>query len=72
MLSNLVSYFCLPYSSHLGHCVLAVLAAYRSCTEYERVRNAYNTVIEDPDALKAPPIEEWQGMQDICGFVFCG
>lgn len=56
--------------AHLGHCVLAVLADSCSSLEYERMRVAYNSII-DSKMPAAPPLEEWQGMNDICDAIFC-
>lgn len=51
--------------------MLAVLAVSCQCELYECVRQALNGVIDDPGITRAPPIEEWGGMKDLCDVVFC-
>lgn len=40
--------------------------------QYERLRTAYNSVIDEGSGMqKAPPIEEWDGMRGLCKSLFC-
>ncbi|CAM9691032.1 unnamed protein product [Ectocarpus sp. 6 AP-2014] len=57
--------------THLAHCTLACLLLSGRHEKYESLRQAYNSVMDEPSAVRAPPAEEWTGMECICKHVFC-
>ncbi|CAM9794065.1 unnamed protein product [Ectocarpus sp. 4 AP-2014] len=57
--------------THLAHCTLACLLLSGRHEKYESLRQAYNSVMDEPSAVRAPPAEEWTGMDCICKHVFC-
>ncbi|CAM9560265.1 unnamed protein product [Scytosiphon promiscuus] len=56
---------------HLAHCTLACMAMSRLPGRYELMRNAYNSVMDEPGERRAPPYGEWQGMPSVCDALFC-
>lgn len=60
-----------PPRKHLAHCTLACMALSGRPERYDLLRDAYNSVIDDPAETRAPPLEEWHGMNSICDAVFC-
>ncbi|CAM9279340.1 unnamed protein product, partial [Ectocarpus sp. 8 AP-2014] len=57
--------------THLAHCTLACLLLSGRHEKYESLRQAYNSVMDEPSAVRVPPAEEWTGMECICKHVFC-
>lgn len=55
---------------HLAHCCLTAMAVSRNAEKYEELRNSYNSVV-DSDAMEVAPFEEFRGMSEICGNIFC-
>ncbi|CAM9974786.1 unnamed protein product [Ectocarpus sp. 13 AM-2016] len=57
--------------THLAHLTLACLLLSGRHEKFESLRQAYNSVMDDPSAVRVPPAEEWTGMECICKHVFC-
>ena len=52
------------------HCCLAGMVGSGDADKYEKMRTAYNSVLDDA-ALRAPPFEEYRGIGSICGSLMC-
>lgn len=68
-LINPSHFSCVP-RKHLAHYCLAGMVVSGNADKYEKLRTAYNSVLDDAGPM-APPFEEYRGMSSICGNVMC-
>lgn len=55
---------------HGVHCLFIILASVERRSLYSQLRDAYHSVRVD-GSPRFPPLEEWQGITEICEHIFC-
>lgn len=59
------------YRKHTTHCILKAMAIRGYRDKYMELRDAYNSVMNEPGVVKIPPFEEFTAVTDICDGFFC-